>query len=104
LADAYSGAARRSLMAVSLDPYTNEHVIERNTYDLPKFTSAPWPPSTALRSTELTQGICGAGSVPADLPLLVRISDTDRTIILTIQLASRERQPRPAVRSVVSRP
>jgi CSLREA domain-containing protein len=92
LADAYSGSARRSLMAVSLDPYATRHVIERNTYDLDENlylrVVGPYYPNGAFTiDVELKQGICAgvlpvAGSTPAISG--AQPGDTDRrTLILT---------------------
>lgn len=92
LADAYSGAARRSLMAVSADPYATEQIIERNTYDLDENlyirVVGPYYPDGAFSlDVEVTQGVCaGALPVPDGTAAIVgsQPTDTDRkTLILT---------------------
>jgi hypothetical protein len=79
-------------MAVSLDPYAIEHVIERNTYDLDENlylrVVGPYYPDGAFTvEVELTQGICaGVLPVPDGTAAIVgaQPGDTDRrTVILT---------------------
>ncbi len=92
LADAYSGAARRSLMAFSLDPYATEHVIERNTYDLDenlyiRVVGPYYPDSAFTVDVEVTQGVCaGVLPVPDGTAAIAgaQPADTERkTLILT---------------------
>ncbi|MEZ4622232.1 MAG: CSLREA domain-containing protein [Caldilineaceae bacterium] len=74
LPEAYSGAARRSLIAISLDPYATVQTIDRNTYDLLEDlyirVVAPFDPVNPF-TLEVTVegGVCGAiQTVPNSIP------------------------------------
>jgi CSLREA domain-containing protein len=74
LPEAYSGAARRSLIAISLDPYATVHTIDRNTYDLLEDlyvrVVGPFDPANPF-TLEVTVegGVCSAvQAVPNNIP------------------------------------
>lgn len=90
LPEAYSGAARRSLMAISLDPYATVHTIDRNTYDLLEDVYvrvvAPFDPVNPF-TLEVTVegGVCGAiQTVPNSIPSTANPpAGTHRSLLLT---------------------
>src|SRR6185436_4592295 len=62
--DAYAGAARNSLLAISMDPYATVQSIERNTYDLQEdlYIRVVAPYNLEMPFTldvTVTSGICG---------------------------------------------
>ena len=92
LAEAYSGAARRSLMGISLDPYATVQTIDRNTYDLLENlyvrVVGPYNPTTPF-TLEVTAegGVCSAiQAVPDALQPIAGapiVPGTHKTLILT---------------------
>ncbi len=92
LPEAYSGAARRSLIGISLDPYAAVQTIDRNTYDLLENlyvrVVGPYDLTTPFTLEVTTEGgVCGLiQPVPeglqaiADAPI---VPGTHKTLILT---------------------
>ncbi|MDZ4722141.1 MAG: hypothetical protein SH847_27070, partial [Roseiflexaceae bacterium] len=90
--DAYSSAARRSLMGTSMDPYATVQTIERNTYDLQENlyvrVIGPYNLATPF-SLDVTvfDGVCGAlQAVPSSLSVIAGTAlapSTKSSLILT---------------------
>ena len=90
--DAYSSAARQSLLGISMDPYATVQTIERNTYDLQEDLYVrivgPYNIETPFTLDVTIQGgVCGnVDSVPDATPVISGsplASGTLNTLILT---------------------
>ncbi len=90
LPEAYSGAARRSLMAISLDPYATVQTIDRNTYDILGDMYArvvgPYDPANPFTlEVTIEGGVCSTiQAIPDSLPAIANPpAGTHKTLILT---------------------
>src|SRR5690606_35024952 len=89
--DAYASAARRSLLAISMDPYATVQTIQRNTYDLQEdlYVRVVGPYNIQdpfLLAIDVAGGVCGAVQpVPDSLPVVSGAvsAGSYRTLILT---------------------
>ena len=89
--DAYSSAARRSLLGISMDPYATVQTIERNTYDLQEDlyvrVVGPYNLETPFTlEVNVTGGVCGdVQPVPDSLPVISGspVSGSYQSLILT---------------------
>lgn len=89
--DAYASAARRSLLAISMDPYATVQTIQRNTYDLQEYLYVrivgPYNiQDPFVLTVDVSGGVCGAVQpVPGSLPVVSGSVSAGgyRTLILT---------------------